>query len=465
MKNNLLKAIAVTTFIATSVVGCNNNDDYNIPSSVSECIEPQITANKPVADVVAATTTAVRQYTENDIIEAYVTSSDERGNFFKIVSLQTLPTDGTAPTGFSVAIDANTLFGQGFYPGRKVFVKLKDLFYAKVAGSAIFGAEYHSTPTAPATVGRISELTFKNSIVPSCSEVSEEQLVRPLSIAQALNDRNINTLIELQNVQFSDSFIGGTYYDENDLDNTAGGASNRLLTDGTGSIIFRTSSFANFSGNTISGKRGTVRGVLTKFGSDYQFVARYESDIRLTQDRVDSAPPIAGTAITFGLYNETFESYSVNNRTFPNAINDPAIGSRFWEVKSFNNNKYIQMTSFGGVAETNRSLFIIPVDMTAASNLSFATEAGYDNGPVLKVYYSQDYVAGGDITAANLVDITSSFSIPAGPSNAYATGFTPSGVYSIPTALTGNGFFIFEYRGKGSGGPTTTMQIDNIVVN
>lgn len=123
------------------------------------------------------------------------------------------------------------------------------------------------------------------------------------------------------------------------------------------------------------------------------------------------------------------------------------------------------MTSFGGVSETNRTLFIVPVDMTAASNLSFGTEAGYDNGAVLKVYYTQDYVPGGDISLATLTDITSNFNIPAGPSAAYASGFTPSGVYSIPSTLTGNGFFVFEYKGKGSGGPTTTMQIDNILVN
>ena len=31
--------------------------------------------------------------------------------------------------------------------------------------------------------------------------------------------------------------------------------------------------------------------------------------------------------------------------------------------------------------------------------------------------------------------------------------------------ITGNGFFVFEYTGNGSGGPTTTMQIDDIVIN
>lgn len=463
---NYIKTIAVTALLCAAVTGCNNNDDYNTPESVITCTEPGVTVNKTVAEVIAATNSSVRQYTADDVIEAYVTSSDERGNFFKIVSLQTLPTDGSAPLGFSVAIDANTLFGHGFYPGRKIYVKLQTLYYATVEGSAIYGAAYQAVRNGPITVGRIAESAFKKSIIPSCSEVSEEQLVRPLTLAQAMNNRNINTLIDLQNVQFADDFVGGTYFDELDEANTAGGATNRALTDRSGSsIAFRTSSFANFAGSRISGKSGTVRGILTKYNGVFQFVARYESDIRLTQDRFDNAPPLVGSGITYGLYNENFESYAVGTNRFPNAINDAASGSRYWDVRTYNSNEYIQMTSFGGVAESNRTLFIVPVDMTAASNLSFSTASGYEKGPVLKVYYTLNYVPGGSINDATLVDITSNFNIPAGPANGYAAGFTPSGTYAIPAALTGNGFFVFEYRGNGATGLTTTMQIDNILVN
>jgi hypothetical protein len=123
------------------------------------------------------------------------------------------------------------------------------------------------------------------------------------------------------------------------------------------------------------------------------------------------------------------------------------------------------MSSFGGTPEANRSLFIVPVNMTAASTMSFKTLSGYYNGAVLKVYYTTNYVPGTQITTATLVDITSSFTIPVGPANAYATAFTSSGTYNIPAGITGNGFFVFEYVGNGSGGATTTMQIDDIVIN
>ncbi len=47
----------------------------------------------------------------------------------------------------------------------------------------------------------------------------------------------------------------------------------------------------------------------------------------------------------------------------------------------------------------------------------------------------------------------------------FPNNFTNSGNWAIPASLTGNGFIVFEYTGNGNGGPTTTMQIDDIVVN
>jgi hypothetical protein len=123
------------------------------------------------------------------------------------------------------------------------------------------------------------------------------------------------------------------------------------------------------------------------------------------------------------------------------------------------------MSSFGGTAEANRTLFIVPANMTAANTMSFKTKAGFHNGNVLKVYYTTNYVPGNQITSATLVDITSSFTISPGLPSGYPTTFTNSGVYNIPVGITGNGFFVFEYTGNGSGGPTTTMQIDDIVIN
>jgi hypothetical protein len=103
--------------------------------------------------------------------------------------------------------------------------------------------------------------------------------------------------------------------------------------------------------------------------------------------------------------------------------------------------------------------------MTAANTFSFKSKSGFTNGNVLKVYYSTDYIPGTNANNATLVDITSSFTISPGLSSGYPSAFTNSGNYNIPIGITGNGFFIFEYVGSGISGITSTMQIDDIVIN
>jgi hypothetical protein len=219
----------------------------------------------------------------------------------------------------------------------------------------------------------------------------------------------------------------------------------------------------------VPSKNGKIRGVMTKYNSDYQFMIRTLKDVDLTNDRldIDLYPPIVGTALVYDTtLNEPFTSYTTTNQQiFPKYINDAAVGSRYWQVKTFSGNKYIQMSSFGGTPEANRSLFIVPVNMTTANTLSFKTKDGFNNGAVLKVYYTTNYVPGTQISSATLNNITSSFTIASGTVTGYATNFTNSGTYTIPASVTGNGFFVFEYVGNGSGGATTTMQIDDIVIN
>jgi hypothetical protein len=53
------------------------------------CTQPDFTVNKMVAEIRTNAGAIVTQYTYDDIIEAYVVSSDENGNFFKTI-LQTL---------------------------------------------------------------------------------------------------------------------------------------------------------------------------------------------------------------------------------------------------------------------------------------------------------------------------------------------------------------------------------------
>ena len=450
--------------IATSIVSCVNSDDYGTPDLSDNCTD--LTVTKTVQDITSTSTAVYQQYMGDDVIEAYVTSSDEGGNFYKSISFVSI--DGLV--GFSMPIDAYNLYTK-FEPGRKVFVNMKDRYFVTENNSTVIGSLYNNdTPADPSDdeVGRISSVEYESILTRSCTKENEDNIVKHLTITQAKNNANLNMLIEFDAVQFTDASLGKTYFDESV--NNLGGATNHEITDEFGNkIIVRVSEYATFASGNVPSESGKIRGVLTKYGSDFQFMVRTLNDINLTDARmtIDFYPPLVGGSIVYNsTLNEPFTSYTTTNQqNFPAYINDAATGSRYWQVKTFSGNKYIQMSSFGGTPEANRTLFIVPVDLTGANTLQFKTKTGFNNGATLKVYYTTNYVPGNQITTATLTDITSNFAIDNGPSSGYSTNFLNSGIYNIPVGVTGNGFFVFEYIGNGSGGPTTTMQIDDIIIN
>jgi len=449
MKSLLYKSLFFALLTAGFVSSCANDDNYSDPNG--ECTQPDLTVTKTVQEIIATATSAPKLYTGDDVIEGYVTSSDEQGTFFKSISLQTLPTDGSAPVGFSVAVNVNSTFIDGFTPGTKVYIKLKDLYYANVYNSLVIGAFYQPTPADAPAVGRISENLYKQYLFPSCTKVDESQLVRTVTLAQAYTNANLNTLIEIDGIRFADGSIGRTYFDVD----SGGGATNHFITSTTGgaSNIIRFSSFAPFSGNRVKAGSGKIRGVMTKYASDFQFIVRYESDIQLGGTREFTYP---------STFTENFESYAANQSNFPNYFNNPILGTKVWSIKT-TATKYLEMTAFGGTPENNKTLFFMPVNMTDANTMSFKYKVSF---PVaghtpLKVYYTTNYVPGDNLNNATLVDITSSFTIGT------STNFVNAGTFNIPAGVTGNGFFIFEYTGSGLSNPklTTNFGIDEIVVN
>lgn len=98
MKTIFLKTILLVV-AAGFVSSCVNDDDYSIPNF--NCVDPNLTANKTVQSMYDMASSTIQQFPENvtqeDILEAYVVSSDRGGNFFKSLSLQTLGTDSTPP--------------------------------------------------------------------------------------------------------------------------------------------------------------------------------------------------------------------------------------------------------------------------------------------------------------------------------------------------------------------------------
>lgn len=461
MKNKIAK-ISIACLVLIFINGCVSE---TYAPFQEDCTSPGLTFTKSISQIYAiainpsGTPANSPTYTDNDIIEGYVVSSDEGGNFYQSIYVE--PIDKSK--GFNISVDIKSAYLRKFQPGKKVYLKLKGLGYANptnFASGLIFGAP----PTDKYAVDRLDN--YKNNLIPSCDVVNEDLLVNNITLAQ-VSDTYLNTLVEIKDVQFDDLTAGGTY----DFDLTNIYDDNTKITDGISSAVLavRTSRFANFAGFKTPTNNGTIRGVLTKYSGSYQIVLRTERDVKMTNPRVvNPSNPVGGTDLVFGSsFSEPFTSYSTSPFTtvFPKYINDQTVGNKYWSVKVYNSNNYLEMTSYTApTVPLAKSYFMVPVDFTNANSFTFKKEARYNKGPVLKVYYvkSSDF-NNGFLNVYSFIDITSSFNITYPAVGASQNSFDSAGTYNIDQNLTGNGFFVFEYTGTNT--ITTTMQIDDITIN
>jgi len=429
-------------------LGSCANDDVKIPEL--SCNQTDIPVNKTVAEIQETTAKIVSQYVYDDVIEGYVVSSDENGNFFKTISFQTLATATIPSIGFSVPVDATNLYVD-YRVGNKVYIKLKnqytDLYYGGLRIGGLYVNAYNQ-----GGVGRLSQNEYKKVLYPSCTNVKEEQLVRSISLGE-INDSHLNTLIELSDVQFTEPAIGRHYFEET---NNVGGATNWNLVDKKGNqIIFRTSSYADFSKSIVPGGSGKVRGVLTKYAADYQLMARKESDVNMTGKR------------NIPFFVQDFQSVSNGtNLSLPGWGNIRQAGAIFWKGGITATNGYAEFLITGTKVASNIVWLISPkIDMDLHTNetLSFRTAQHHldVDSPLntLEVYISKNF-DGVNIRPVEWTRLTAKIPTQATP----WYEFVGSGAIDL-SSYTGKINIAFKYIGSGTNlALDGAFQVDDIQI-
>lgn len=447
------KQVLLVALSLLIVQSCVKDDDYSIPELPCGEQTVTMTLHELVALVDADTDGIVFfDQTESVVVEGYVVSSDEQGNFFKTVSIQDKLVDPTI--GVQVEMDITNLFRK-FPIGHKIQIKLNGIYAGFDRGIIKIGETYLSG--SETRVGRMSALKVPEHVQVTC----DFDAVTPVefnSIGAALANGKLNTLIKINNVQFVQT---GVPYSQSDA------TTDRSIIDANGTtLVVRNSNFATFAGTTMPEGSGSITVVLSQYNALFQSYIRDTNDVVFDQPRFevsDGAGPVGGESASYdACLTEGFESYTVDASSFPSYINFAYNGNRYWQIKSFDGNKYIQMSAFNSTNAVNTSYFIVPVDFSSADSFSFKTKDGFNNGAALKVYYTTNYAIGGTFSPSSLVDITSSFTISSGNVNGYGNNFINSGDYSL-TSLSGNGAIVFKYEGS-NGGITTTMQIDDIKI-
>ena len=455
------KTAFVLAISAFAVSSCVNKDDWDTPPI--NCNNKFDAPTISMADFKAlAPATGYVLITTDQIFDAYIISSDESSNFYKTISFQDKAENPTA--GLQMELDRANNYAD-FPVGTHVRINAKGLRLGLDRGSVKIGAV---DPTF--AIGRIPGVLFGRYISAVCNGNNVDIVpIKPRelsSLEESKQDKYINTLVTVPNVQFN---IAELYPENKAYVNYLAGApvdTDRKIEDAVGgSTNLRSSGFATYGATLLPKGSGKLTFVVSKYNANFQMLIRGLADVQIppTGTRFDPTPPKGGTALTYPTtLAETFESFSGNLlEVFPPYINDPVLGNRYWQLRNFSGNNYIQIGANAGTGPFE-AFFVVPVTFTPGNKITFDVNVGFYTGDALKVFTSTNYVPLGDITSATLTDITSSFTIPKAPAQNYGN-FGPAGSYTIPASLTGKGFVMFKYAGNGSG-VTTTIQLDNIKV-
>ncbi len=463
LTRNLKKAICV--LITVVALGCSPEEDFKTPPLIIE--EPSISGTaidiEAVLGVLAQeiekegeNAKAIFENTNNYLV-GYVISSDKGGNFFKELILQNESANPTA--GIRVLINNAPLF-TSYEFGRKVYVKLDGLSVGIENGVPTLGILNGNS------IDHIPSFLV-NEVITRSSEVFA---IIPLEITmEDFTDRVLNQYIKVNNIQFNKNIV---------LDNNAFtfAAEPNDEFDGerivescaTGrATILSTSTFSDFKGLTLPSQQGSFTGILTKnfLGSAFNLVLNDPQGLVFdTEDRCDPSVlecTLTGTG-TKTLFTEDFTGLKIADLEESGWININTTGGKLdYEIGDFAENQYAQITGFRSKESIYEVWLISPeIDLSTTTGefLDFDIEAGYDNGNILEVFVSNDFVDDVEAASWTLLDAQ----LPRGPLNAFGDS-APAGPISLD-CLDGSVRIGFRYIG-GDPRATTRYHIDNIKVS
>lgn len=427
--------------------------------------DPDLVANTTIAALKALHQTAsAYDIVANDlVVEGIIVANDQSGNLYKQLVIE----DATG--GIQLLVEATSLFGS--YPvGRKVFIKAKGLCIS----------DYNNTPQlgVKATVAGLPSLegipgsllsqyliggSLNHTVTPHPVKYADLDAAASAAAKPWLN-RYLNTLIQLNGYAFDN--LNDTYSDTSVYKSTVNRTIKNCPDSGNNSIIIRTSAYANFAGKRVAQGRGAVNAIYTIFNTTKQLILRDSNDVQFTN--VYECPLPAGT-----LLYENFESQTTPGTiTVANWFNGPEAGTKLWEGRLFNSNRYAQMSAFSSTENINTGWLVtkgVNLASFTTKTLTFETIAGYHNGATLKVLASTNYTGTGNPWAAGVTwtDLSSQATFSPGLTSGYPSSFTPSGNVSL-NSFTGTIYIAFKYEGGDPSGTasdkTTTWQLDNIKI-
>ncbi len=443
-----LQLLTLTTLTLT-VVSCVQGDEYDVPPTAVQ-VEPNVTINSSIEAVKEA---FIQNYENNDeavytfendfVFEGYVVSSDYGGNFYKSLIVQDSPENPTH--GIEILVNKTSLF-ETYEVGRKVYVQLNGLSVTYEDG--VFDNPLNSTPgrfrlgyLEGNDVDDIPTFLLADHIMRSTESAT---IVPKVITTDDFTQNNVNTFVQVQNMQFAISEMGKTYAGEGS--DEFDGFRNLFNCADESEAILQTSTFADFKSVVIPSEVGNINAVLAKdFRADF-FVMIINDPTNVDFTSTDRCDPLFNDDFSSGI--DAWTAYSVT-------------GDQEWYFNSFGNpDNSATMSGFSGGSNENEDWLISPaIDLSGVSSavFSFDNVKRY-NGPDIEVYMATDYAGGDPTTDGTWIALN-----PALDSNTGSwSSWVNSGPLDVSAAAGGNLFVAFKYTSTNSS--SSTIEIDNVRV-
>ena len=403
------------------ISGCSK--DFEVPPvDVPHFTLPDGATLITIADLKARHTTpgAIDSLKNNEYITGVVTANDESGNIYKNLYIQ----DTSA--GIVIALDRTSLYNK-FKLGQRIYVSIKGLFLGDYGGMTELGAIYNGA------IGRIADIEIDKHLLLD-GLPGEVPAAKTITIS-SINNADLGKLVKLENVHFVE--VGQPFSETS-------ATTNRTISDGTNTIILRTSNYATFASTLMPDGTGTVYAILSIFGGDYQLYIRDLNDLSGFDY---SATLILNEPFTGGI--NAFTAYSVS-------------GAQVW---TFSSTYGMTMSGYASGANNANEDWLISPSMNLSQlntiSMSFNQAINYSPSNLTTdhtLWLSKNYTSG-DPSTATWEQVT----IPTYPTGSNWT-FVGSGQINFPASYEGQSNVHFAYKYLSSTTEASTWEIKGVLV-
>lgn len=282
MKIMPLKNYLTALLFSLSLGACVEDSDFSVPESLgteenevlNEILKQidtgaiQLVSISEVKSMYKSFWKRPFQVDTDIIVKAYVTSSDQSGNFYKELYLQDSP---EAPTsGIKLILNLSDSYNR-FNKGREVYIRLNPPTPTNYPNGLYIGEERlgnkvitigggTETKQYGTTVTSLSENQINTSVFRSEKTYKITPLV--VQISQLSKD-HIGLFVQIENAEFEENLNGERYFNPSENYDTS-----RTIQTCSGTTYstfdLETSSFSSFKNELLPTGNGTVAGIISK---------------------------------------------------------------------------------------------------------------------------------------------------------------------------------------------------------